>query len=309
MSRISVIIPTYNRGSIFLECLDSVVKSIRPDDEIIIINDSKTDELAIPGQYLTDAVHLYNNPLSGVASARNLGAAKAKGTYLLFIDDDMIINRHAVESCLEEIQQNPQSVINADWIYDPKIQSVLTATKFGRYLNRINFTSLEGWCTDLEWKKNSLVSGSGITSQFLLMHKENFDRAKGYNEQFPFAGFEDYDLGVKLKNAGISFFINTKCLVYHNEKDRISLLPFLERKKRGAFTRKKGVELGYSELQITFSPVKRGYFQLAFAWKPVYLFLCNVTPNNKLFDPLYTFMVNRLLGIAIYEGYSKKDIQ
>ncbi|MNK33141.1 GalNAc(5)-diNAcBac-PP-undecaprenol beta-1,3-glucosyltransferase [compost metagenome] len=305
MTRISVIIPTIDRGIIFDECIQSVVNSIGSQDEIIVINDSKKNALQLK---ISDArIRVFDNPKSGVASARNLGASHASGEYLLFIDDDMIINTHAVESCYQLILEEPQTVVNADWIYVPEALQKSMKSPFGRYLHHIRFTSLEGWCTDLSWIKNGIVKAKGITSQFLLIAKNLFLSTGGYNESFPFAGFEDYDLGKRLEMKGIHFRINTQCCIYHNELDRMQLKPFIERKKRGAYTRKKGVEIGYPELAIHFRFLKKSYLRCSFLFKPIYTFLINLIPNSETTDPLYRFCVNRLVGIAIYEGYSRKN--
>lgn len=303
MTRISVIIPTFERGNIFNECLSSVLESISDQDEIIIVNDSKQNTLEL--HIIDSRVILFNNPKSGVASARNLGASHAKGKYLLFIDDDMLINRDSVESCFQLILKSSNSVINSDWVYNPADLAKMKKTQFGRYLDRIEFTSLKGWCPNLVWKTNDVVRAKGITSQFLLIAKSVFEDVSGYNEHFPFAGFEDYDLGKKLELNNVQFLINTKCCVFHNEKDRMALKPFLERKKRGALTRKKGVELGYSELNIHFNPLKRFYFLFSFLTKPLFFFLINITPNSKTTDTLYRFWVNRLMGIYIFQGFNQ----
>lgn len=305
MVRISVIVPTFERGDIFTACLNSIFESIGNEDEVIVVNDSKDIHLNIK---LTDhRLRVFNNPKSGVASARNLGASHANGQYLLFIDDDMIINHRALESCFNEIQSHPNTVVNSDWEYSRDDIIEIRKTSFGRYLEKIKFTTLRGWCPDLTWIENGLVHSKGITSQFLLMHKSHFVQVNGYNEAFPFAGFEDYDLGKKLENLGCTFYINTTCCVYHNEKDRMELIPFLERKRRGAYTRKKGVELGYTELTIKFSLLKKMYFRIALLFEGFFFLSIRCIPNSKFTDPFYRFIVNRLIGVYIYKGYNVKQ--
>ena len=308
MTRISVIIPTFDRGEIFDECIQSVLKSIGSHDEIIVVNDSQKKH-ALQLKSTDHRIRIFDNPKNGVASARNLGAANANCEYLLFIDDDKIINSDAIESCYNLLLSNPNTVVNADWIYVPEELEKSMELSFGRYLKQINFTSLRGWCTDLNWVENGIVRAKGITSQFLLIRASLFTDSCGYNESFPFAGFEDYDFGKRLETLGTGFIINTQCCVYHNEKDRMQLEPFLQRKKRGAFTRKKGVEIGYSELAVSFNSFKRIYLLFSFIFKPVFTLLSKAIPNSKTTDPIYRFLVNRLVGIAIYEGYFKKRIQ
>lgn len=303
MPRISVVIPTFNRGDLFYECVRSVMTSIGKDDEIIVVNDSKTTQINPD----LEGVRIFDNPKSGVASARNFGASKASGEYLLFIDDDMIINADAVEACYQLILQKPGSAINSDWIYPPDQVEKGLATSFGRYLKRINFISLEGWCSNLAWVENDVVIANGVTSQFLLLSRNLFERTGGYNEAFHFAGFEDYDFGKRLEKSDTAFIINTQCVVFHNETDRMDLLPFLERKKRGAFTRKEAVLLGYPELRIPYSGLQTFYYRVLSFLSPVILFIAKLIPNKKSFDKIYSRLLNRLIGIYIFKGYRGKN--
>lgn len=304
MTRISVIIPTFDRGDIFDECIQSVLESISPLDEIIVVNDSKKQTLQLKVE--DKRIHVFENPKSGVASARNLGASHAQGEYLLFIDDDMIINSHAIESCYQLILEKPDTAINADWIYVPEELQKSRSKSFGRYLERIEFTSLKGWCTNLQWITNGTVQAKGITSQFLVIQRSIFEKISGYNEAFHFAGFEDYDLGKRLENIGLTFLINTQCLIYHNEKDRMEIIPFLERKKRGAFTRKEAVMLGYPELKIPYSKLQWFYYSTLSFLSPLIVFVVKRIPNSKSWDRLYTHLMNRLTGIYIFDGYNGK---
>lgn len=301
---ISVIIPTYNRGDIFYECINSVVNSVAESDEIIVVNDYKESELNINRK--DKNISLLNNPKQGVASARNYGAEHAKGDVLLFIDDDMIVNADAINKCLETLGSTEKTVVNADWVYLPKEQEKIKTTQFGRYLISIGFTSLEGWNESLKWEKNTVIKANGITSQFLMIKKVDFDYLGGYNEEFPFAGFEDSEFYLRINKAGYQPVIDTRCLIYHNEKDRMNLTPFLKRKFRGAVTRKKAVELGFNDFEITYSAQKRFYYSFLIKVEFVLKRFVNRVPNIKAFDKIYAKLVNQQIGLNIFKGYTSK---
>ena len=298
--RISIIIPTHNRAEIFNECLNSVLESISTEDEIIVINDFKNAKLRIDEH---PQISIYDNPKQGVASARNLGASIATGKVLLFIDDDMLINKNALDKCLAALHETNNSVINSDWIYPPTETERLKKIQFGRFLINSNFTSLEGWCAPMKWEKHALLLNSGITSQFLMLYKSDYLESGGYNDAFPFAGFEDYDLGVKLMKNGLKCYINTNCIVFHNEIDRMTLEGYLDRKFRGAITRQKAVELGYTELKIDYSKRKELLYRLlAKIERPLRTSL-KIIPNLKILDGIYNFVIKKLIGINIFNGY------
>lgn len=84
---ISVIIPTYNRSSWLIDCIESVVQQTSLADEIILIDDGSTDNTAeIVKKYPSVYYHFQKN--KGPSAARNAGAKIAKGEWLAFLDSD-----------------------------------------------------------------------------------------------------------------------------------------------------------------------------------------------------------------------------
>ena len=88
---VSVIIPTYNGASRIGNCLDALLPQIAGRDaEILVVNDGSTDATAsVVTSY--PGVRLITQPNAGPAAARNLGAREARGTILLFTDDDCVV--------------------------------------------------------------------------------------------------------------------------------------------------------------------------------------------------------------------------
>lgn len=104
MSLVSVIITTYNRPDFLKETLQSVVKQTYTSIEIIVIDDgSKTDDARVICKEVPNCTY-FKKSNGGVASARNFGITKAKGSYLAFLDDDdvWLPNKIAVQVSLLE---------------------------------------------------------------------------------------------------------------------------------------------------------------------------------------------------------------
>jgi glycosyltransferase involved in cell wall biosynthesis len=88
----SIVIPTYNRSERLQNCLQALVNLDYPTDrfEVIVVDDGSStpmEPIAAPFQELLNLT-VIRQPNSGPAKARNTGAAKAKGKYLAFTDDD-----------------------------------------------------------------------------------------------------------------------------------------------------------------------------------------------------------------------------
>jgi glycosyltransferase involved in cell wall biosynthesis len=305
---LSIIVPSKDRKSILLHSLEKAYQAIEGvAAEIIVINDSKTEDVEIPS-YWKDKISVFNNPKSGVASARNLGAAKASSGLLLFMDDDMWLFKENVQAVFSlHHQLGASSCLNLNWIYPPSLSKQMERSQFGRYLKHFGFDSLEGWRRGASWNGQEVFPVEGITSQNLSINKSDFNKAGGYNEGFPHAGFEDYDFSRRLLGVGIQPYIYPLSMMYHNEEDRMDVEAWLARKKRGGETRRVAVEMGYQDLKIHYGFVKSSLYKILVPLQPTLFSLLSMIPNVKSLDGVYFRLLNTMLGTTSFEGYHKKN--
>ena len=89
---LSIIIPTYNRPNSLAHCLQAFTQLNYPRDrfEVIVVDDGSEMSMQPIVDPFEDDLHLrlIQQVNSGPAAARNQGAAKARGQYLVFTDDD-----------------------------------------------------------------------------------------------------------------------------------------------------------------------------------------------------------------------------
>jgi len=89
MPRVSVIIPTYNRGYIVNDAIASILAQTMGDFEILMVDDGSTDDTRRVIDTIADErIRYIYEENGGVSSARNLGIVRAKGTYIAFLDSD-----------------------------------------------------------------------------------------------------------------------------------------------------------------------------------------------------------------------------
>ncbi|HDS1115700.1 glycosyltransferase family 2 protein [Pluralibacter gergoviae] len=89
--KISIIIPAYNAAYYLHECIGSIVVQNDIDYEIIVVNDGSTDHtesILRSIQKETKQLIYFTINNSGQSSARNYGAKRASGDFLLFVDAD-----------------------------------------------------------------------------------------------------------------------------------------------------------------------------------------------------------------------------
>ncbi len=274
------------------------------DAEIIVVNDSKNFIPTLPATVRN--LILLNNPKSGVASARNLGASHARANLLIFMDDDFIVSNDALTEAIRLDSQFPNQLHLFNWSYPPDLLAEAEKCQFGRYLIFFGFTTLKGWMGASWNEQQEVFELKDGASYFLPIRKKVFDALNGYNEAFPHAGAEDYDFVQRAKKIGLKFFLNKKFTIFHNEKDRLDLQNWLLRKRRNGETLRVAVDEGHHELTLSYPQPKKNLLKVLSKSKVLVFILIRSIPNLKWLDKVYFRMVNILLAIYLFDGYMKK---
>ena len=96
--KISVVIPTFNRGEKIAATLDSILSQSLAPLEIIVVDDGSTDDTAnFIEQNYGDKIRLILHPNGGVARARNRGMREARGEWIAFCDHDDLFHPQKLE--------------------------------------------------------------------------------------------------------------------------------------------------------------------------------------------------------------------
>ena len=85
---VSVIIPTFNRGWILKEAVDSVLGQTYRNFELIVVDDGSTDNTAQILETYQGRITVIRQENAGVSAARNRGIRKASGRLISFLDSD-----------------------------------------------------------------------------------------------------------------------------------------------------------------------------------------------------------------------------
>ena len=101
--KISVIMPSYNRGDVIGESIDSLISQSYKNWELIITDSgSKDNTLEVCKQYENNdnRIKVYSLTSFGVSASRNSAIEKATGEYLFFLDSDDVIHPNLLETLI-----------------------------------------------------------------------------------------------------------------------------------------------------------------------------------------------------------------
>jgi len=106
--RFSVIVPTYNRGRVLMEAIESVLAQRAGDFELIVVDDGSIDDTGERLRRIHDRrLRRLGLPHRGVAAARNAGIAASSGALVSFLDSDDLWKPDKLEREADFLARHP----------------------------------------------------------------------------------------------------------------------------------------------------------------------------------------------------------
>ena len=196
--RATIQLCTYNRAHLLERVLDACFEQTVPADayEVVLVNDGSKDEtpevIARAQSRATCRFEVINQPNSGLAKGRNAGIARASGERIIFIDDDVLPLPNFVEEHLRSHAAHPKAIVR------------------GGAINVESFDELP----PPVWKVKD-YSGNFFWTTNVSVPLATIRAIGGFNETFSEYGWEDIDVGLRLRFGGVKALFNSKALVYH----------------------------------------------------------------------------------------------
>jgi glycosyltransferase involved in cell wall biosynthesis len=212
--KVSVVIPTYNRGWILKEAIDSVLNQDFKNFELIVIDDGSADGTGDIIDAYGSEIKAVQQPNKGVSAARNRGIAAAEGQLIAFLDSDDLWLPKKLSRQVDFFDSNPDAVINQTeeiWIRDGMR---VNPRKRHRKSAGMIFERSLGLC---------LISPSAV-----MIRKTLFDVVGLFDESLP--ACEDYDLWLRISYRYDVHLIDTPLIIKRGgHADQLSKAPGLDR--------------------------------------------------------------------------------
>jgi glycosyltransferase involved in cell wall biosynthesis len=107
LPNVSVIIPTYNRASMVIEAVESVLNQTYKDIELIVVDDGSTDNTEDVLRPYFGRITYIKQENRGNAAARNMGLKEAKGELIAFNDSDDLWVEDKLEKEVRYLEEHP----------------------------------------------------------------------------------------------------------------------------------------------------------------------------------------------------------
>lgn len=201
--RVSVIIPTYNRGWIIKEAIDSVLAQDYNEFELIVVDDGSTDDTSEVLDSYKDAVKVFSQRNKGVSAARNRGIAETSGEFIAFLDSDDLWLPQKLSTQIDFFNQMPDALIcQTEEVWIRNGLRVNPKKRHKKPSGMIFKPSLE-LC---------LVSPSSV-----MIHRSLFERVGNFDETLP--ACEDYDLWLRISCRFPIHLVDTPLIIKRGGHD------------------------------------------------------------------------------------------
>ncbi|MFM9072975.1 MAG: glycosyltransferase family 2 protein, partial [Cyanobium sp.] len=202
---LSVVIPTYNRLPILQKCLraleDQRLEPPVDHYEVVVVDDGSSDDTVAWLQAHGDAfphVRLFCQEHGGPAQCRNRGVEEARGDVVVFIDSDLVVTPTFLLTHARALQRA--------WTE----RGDRLCFTYGAVINTANFqkpTSEPHKITDLSWAY--FATGN------VAIDREVLEKAGLFDTTFHLYGWEDLELGERLRQLGVALVRAPEAVGYH----------------------------------------------------------------------------------------------
>jgi GT2 family glycosyltransferase len=189
----SVVVPTYERPDDLRICLNSLSidkQSGCPCYEIIVTDDSKCDESRRMVAKEFPNVSWDKGKQNGPAGNRNAGVARAKGEWIVFLDDDCIAGEGYLNAYAKAIESNPNVLVFEGRIFADRPRKT--------------------------WAEESPENEDGgmLWTSNLCIRRKLFVQLGGLDERFEVA-YEDVEFALRLRQLGYNHHFSYNASVCH----------------------------------------------------------------------------------------------
>lgn len=236
---VSVIVVNWNGKEYLSKCLSSLGKIFYKNTEIIVVDQNSSDgsQLLVKTKYPKVRL-IENKENTGYVGGNNLGVSKAKGKYILILNNDIEVERNFLEPLVNTFETNPNL-----GCAQPKAINLREKGKLdggGSFFTRTGFLYHKGYmdkASSPEYNRRYPVYS--VKGAYMMTRKDLWNKLGGLDPDF-FIYFEESDYCGRVWLSGHTVEYIPQSVVYHwgggdtNEerKKRLALIQYRSYKNR-----------------------------------------------------------------------------
>lgn len=223
--QISIITLTHNKREVTAKCLTSLLAGAGAAWELVVVDNGSVDDtrawlagfVDIAAALGLSVRLIFNDGNIGCSTARNQGAAAARGDKLVFIDNDVALRSPAwLAELSAALASLPEAVAVGPKLVYPYEPFNIQCAGVGISRNgRVFFRGRGESRTLPEWNRREEVQC--LISACWMMKRAPFEATGGFDEAFNPVEFEDFDLIYRMREAGGRVYYVPEVEMYHFE--------------------------------------------------------------------------------------------
>ena len=207
----TVIIPAWNVWGHTRDCLDSLQPTLSPGDQVVVVDNGSTDATSSELRSYSWVEVISNSANRGFAAACNQGAAAARNSVLVFLNNDTLVFNGWLDELIAPLADSEVGAVG------PRSNSVSGHQNIqGVLYPGENAAAISEFA--LAWQRahaGQINDCARIVGFCLAVGSETFARISGFDENYGIGGFEDDDLCMKLRGAGLRLVVAHGSFVHH----------------------------------------------------------------------------------------------
>ncbi len=194
---VSIVIPVYNQLAYTQGCLESLLNTVTPEAEIILVDNASSDGTDRYLQSVSGVKVITNIENLGFAGACNQGIRSVSGEWIVVMNNDVILSRDWLSELLEAAEKF-------------ELDMVTPAIREGELNYDINI-----YAAELTSRMRHLVRPGQVNGICFMAKRLVFDTIGVFDENFRIGQYEDKDLFLRARKAGFRLGTVGASFIHH----------------------------------------------------------------------------------------------
>ena len=234
MKKISAIVVNWNGKEVLSGCLRSLLDQDYEDFEILVVdNGSKDGSQALVKKEFPTVKLIENEANLGFGPAVNKGFEKAKGDYLIFLNNDLALQPDCLRQLAKLLDSDPTvgAAIPKILYYSSSEKNTSRETaRINSYGVLVNYTGIA--CPNLidQFDQSDLTLTESACGGIFMLPREVNEKVGGFDDDL-FLYHEDHDLSWRIRIMGWKLMVVPDSVCYHHYNFNKGVLKFYRSEK------------------------------------------------------------------------------